>query len=96
MILWLQQWYLDRCDGVWEHQFGVAIGTLDNPGWSLTVDLTGTPLQGRSMDRVAVERGKSDWMSCWIEADRFQGRGDPRKLEAIIGEFKRFAEMCLP
>jgi hypothetical protein len=29
----LQQWYLAQCDGDWEHEWGVQIGTLDNPGW---------------------------------------------------------------
>jgi hypothetical protein len=38
----LQMWYLGQCDGSWEHQFGVRIETLDNPGWSVTIDLDGT------------------------------------------------------
>jgi hypothetical protein len=28
----LQTWYTEECNGDWEHQFGVDIGTLDNPG----------------------------------------------------------------
>ena len=35
----LQQWYQSKCDGTWEHMYGVEIDTLDNPGW--TVSLTG-------------------------------------------------------
>lgn len=27
---WLQSWYVGRCDGEWEHEFGVSIGALDN------------------------------------------------------------------
>ena len=35
----LQAWYAAQCNGKWEHTYGIAIGTLDNPGWSLSVDL---------------------------------------------------------
>src|SRR5438874_308023 len=51
-LKWLMQWYVGQCDNDWEHTYGVEIGTLDNPGWSLKVDLTDTALEGRSFDRV--------------------------------------------
>jgi hypothetical protein len=38
----LQRWYHSQSDGTWEHASGVRIETLDNPGWSLKVDLRGT------------------------------------------------------
>ena len=38
----LEQWFAARCNGDWEHASGVTIETLDNPGWRLWVDLTGT------------------------------------------------------
>ena len=38
-LLWLMQWRLDQCDNDWEHCHGVSIGTLDNPGWTLRIDL---------------------------------------------------------
>jgi ribosomal protein L37E len=31
----LSDWYAAQCDGDWEHEFGIHIGTLDNPGWSV-------------------------------------------------------------
>jgi hypothetical protein len=34
-VAWIQKWYSAQCDGEWEHDLGVAIGTLDNPGWSV-------------------------------------------------------------
>jgi hypothetical protein len=42
----LERWYLSQCDGDWEHTHGIVIGTLDNAGWSLTIDLLETPLEG--------------------------------------------------
>jgi hypothetical protein len=38
----LQRWYVAQCNGEWEHSYGIEIGTLDNPGWSLRVDLKDT------------------------------------------------------
>ncbi|HBU98859.1 MAG TPA: hypothetical protein DEF21_13285 [Thalassospira lucentensis] len=26
----------------WEHTYGIAIGNIDNPGWSLKVEFIGT------------------------------------------------------
>ena len=31
-----QQWYQSKCDGTWEHMYGVEIDTLDNPGWTVS------------------------------------------------------------
>jgi hypothetical protein len=28
----LEAWYASRCDGEWEHGYGISIETLDNPG----------------------------------------------------------------
>jgi hypothetical protein len=48
----LRAWYSARCDGNWEHEHGVKIDTLDNPGWSVVIDLEGTDL-GCSILRAA-------------------------------------------
>ena len=46
----LQLCYLSRCDGDWEHSFGVVVETLDNPGWRLLVDLEGTGLEAKPFE----------------------------------------------
>ncbi|MEH0820740.1 Imm53 family immunity protein [Micromonospora sp. CPCC 205714] len=43
---WLQAWYATQCDGEWEHEFGIQIETVDNPGWSVSIDLGDTALSG--------------------------------------------------
>jgi hypothetical protein len=42
----LQNWFSSQCDGDWEHNFGFTIETIDNPGWSLEVDLNNTEFDG--------------------------------------------------
>lgn len=52
ILIWIQDWYEAQCDGDWEHDYGVEINTLDNPGWMVKVDLTGTSLEGASFATV--------------------------------------------
>ena len=30
---WLQEWAMSQVDGDWEHELGISISMLDNPGW---------------------------------------------------------------
>ena len=75
MIGWLQDWYSGRCDGDWEHSYGVRIGTLDNPGWQLDIALEGTELEGASFRKVDRHNStdENDWTICWVESNYFRG-----------------------
>jgi len=48
----LQRWYESQCNEDWEHQYGVKIDTLDNPGWSVIIDLDDTDLEGKPFQTV--------------------------------------------
>jgi hypothetical protein len=61
----LQGWYVAQCDGEWEHQHGLSIGTLDNPGWSISIGLTDTGLQSRPFERFEIERTERNWTRAW-------------------------------
>ncbi len=43
----LQAWFAAHCDGNWEQEYGVTIGTVEDPGWELRIDLVGTPARGK-------------------------------------------------
>jgi len=88
----LQDWYRSQCDGEWEHSFGIRIDTLDNPGWSVTIDLTDTGLETKPFDPVSRDMGDDDWLICRIEGKTFRGAGDPGKLEAILETFLKWNE----
>jgi len=83
----LEGWYADHCDGDWEHQCGLRIDTLDNPGWSVDIDLAGTALAGRVLVGRLEERSEDDWVVCSVESDVFRGRGGPRNLREILNRF---------
>ena len=83
----LQQWYSTQCDGEWEHQYGVTINTVDNPGWIVSIDLTGTELHNVNMEKYQQDLGENNWIFCEIRDQTFMGSGDPSKLGAILEHF---------
>lgn len=87
----LQKWYADQCDGDWEHQHGIKIDTLDNPGWTITIDLEGTAQAKLAFERVNLDHSETGWMRCWVEHAKFEGRSSPHNLDAMIQQFLIFA-----
>ena len=100
-LSWLMKWYLSECNEDWEHQYGVTIDTLDNPGWSFTVDLEETELLGRPFipifenvpdeDPVQGLDGDVNWIVCKVEGSKFKGYGGPRDLGRLIRAFRDWA-----
>ena len=90
-IEFIQKWFASQCNGDWEHNVGVKIETLDNPGWSVSVNLKGTPLEGIAFMPVEEERTDEDWVMCRIEEDCFEGCGGVGNLMEILEVFQRFA-----
>ena len=67
----LQTWYAQQCNGKWEHHSGVNVTTLDNPGWSMTIDIDGTSLDRSQFVRRSESRSESDWYACRVENGQF-------------------------
>ena len=88
----LQRWYSEQTDGWWEHSNGITIETLDNPGWSMRIDLEGTSLAGASFERVTDDESDQDWIRCWVEHGTFRGVGGPQNLCDIVRVFLQWAE----
>lgn len=86
---WLAQWYESQCDGDWEHGFGPSIGTIDNPGWSIKIDLSGTDCDGRSLARIQHDFDhETEWWTCWTEGNVFRGAGGPLQLRPLLECFR--------
>ena len=95
---WLQQWYRDQCNLTWEHEYGITIKTLDNPGWSVTIDLDGV-LYNQDFITIDIKESGDDWLHCsigldaeWLkkgrEVKQFVGAGSLNQLERIIEVFR--------
>jgi hypothetical protein len=87
----LQRWYDAQCDGDWEHEFGVRIATLDNPGWSVDIDLEGTPLETRPFAEIKDMSAERDWYICRVTEGKFRGDGGPLMLGRILRAFLDWA-----
>ena len=89
----LMQWYSDNCNGEWEHQYGIEIVTLDNPGWSFNVDLAETKLAG--VPFITAEHqmeSNASWWRCWKEGDLFHAACGASDLATVIGIFIEWAD----
>ena len=89
----LETWYLSQCNEDWEHTYGIEVGTLDNPGWYLKIDLADTELESKKYDEFSygvgdeAELSGNNWLITNIEEGKFIGCGGPHKLEELIRVF---------
>jgi hypothetical protein len=91
-LAWLCDWYAGNCDGDWEHEFGIAIETLDNPGWSIRIDLTRTTSSAAALPAVDVENDDG-WMRMWKDEERgvLNGACSPTLLPRMLSLFREWA-----
>lgn len=93
----LEEWYLSQCNEGWEHAYGIEIGTLDNPGWFLKIDLADTDIASKEYKEHSyglAEVGRTsgnDWIVTKLEDRKFVGYGGPQKLDELIKLFLAWA-----
>ncbi|MFJ3591939.1 immunity 53 family protein [Streptomyces sp. NPDC090231] len=88
---WLQGWYSAQCNEDWEHEWGIKIDTLDNPGWSVRIDLEETDLERHDFPRHDLKRGKDDWVMAWTSEMTFQAACGPGNLTEALTLFRKWA-----
>lgn len=89
---WLQAWYVEQCDGDWEHGEGIRIETLDSPGWIVTISLAGTTLEALPpLPRNEMHRSEDDWSEIWVEKQTFRAACGPLNLAQVLHEFRVWA-----
>jgi hypothetical protein len=91
-VEWLEMWYLSNCDGDWEHDHGIAITNVDNPGWLVEIDFNGTELKVDDISIHKIEQGEGDWYFFKILNNMFTASGDCRKLNFLLGIFRDIVE----
>lgn len=80
------------CIGDWEHTYGITIETIDNPGWSLEVELADTPLYEKKFQDLKIQRDdEDDWVIVKVIDGNFIGYGGPQSLEELINIFLEWA-----
>jgi hypothetical protein len=88
ILNWLQKWYQSNCNGDWEHEYGVKIITLDNPGWCIEIDIGDTDWEDINITSQQFDNSDDDWYSIQMNKGVFTAYGDPSKLEFLIEQFR--------
>ena len=74
-FLWILEWYNNQYDGDWEHKCGIHIETIDNPGWSITINFKDTELEGKNFQEIEKDyESANDWLICFVKNSKFEGR----------------------
>jgi hypothetical protein len=68
----------------------VRISTLDNPGWTVSIELHDTGKQEATCERIKIERGHDDWIFYWVENQKFEIRCGPLNLSEAIEIFEKW------
>ncbi|ANK12735.1 immunity 53 family protein [Erythrobacter neustonensis] len=97
---WLANWYVRECNNDWEHSYGIKIDTLDNPGWTIEIDLRETSLEGRPFEAKHGEpardldewRELGSWWAAKADGVRFKAACGPTDLSSVIGVFRQWVE----
>lgn len=88
----LTTWFARQCDGDWEHDLGIRIETLDNPGWSVDVRIGDTALQGLVTEWHKQEQSPDEWLHWRSTGDMFEARCGPMNLSDALDAFQAFAQ----
>lgn len=89
---WLQSWYKSKCNGDWEHSNRIRIETIDNPGWSISLNLYDTALQNKPFEIVDIKRDSENWIYCFVDKNRFEGRCGALNLSEVLKIFREWTE----
>jgi len=92
LIKRLQRWYLNQCNGDWEHAYGLEITTLDNPGWRVKIELQETALEPKQFESIELERTENDWFHIWVTESVFNIACGPQNLDEALTIFCDWAE----
>lgn len=90
-LRFLEKWFYDQCNGDWEHEEGITIESLDNPGWMLKINIDYTDLENNALDRIKFERSDEDWIHYWIEDKIFHAACGPLNLSEALSVFRDLA-----
>ncbi|MHA3841353.1 immunity 53 family protein [Sphingomonas aestuarii] len=100
-LSWLMQWYAAECNSDWEHSYGVEINTLDNPGWTLKIDLRETALEGVPFSKTSHGEPASDlegwqrlgsWWVAEVNGTTFEAACGPLDLIQAIRVFRDWVQ----
>ncbi len=86
-IRFLSEWYHSQCNDEWEHGYGIDLSTIDNPGFSIDVDLTGTKLENVNYKETKIDyEDELNWISVFKKDNKLRGVCGPLMLSKMLIE----------
>ncbi|MEV8350733.1 Imm53 family immunity protein [Streptomyces niveus] len=83
------------CHGA-QPEWGVKIATLDNPGWTVSIDLEETEPEERDYIRQEINRAPQDWIRAWTAEKTFHAACGPGNLTEALTLFRTWATTIAP
>jgi len=89
----IMSWYRSQCNGDWEHQYGIKIDTLDNPGWCIEIDLRNTKKEDVEFPEVTENyEHETDWLITRKDGSVLRGSCGVGKLEDMLAICARWLD----
>ncbi|QWB25001.1 immunity 53 family protein [Streptomyces koelreuteriae] len=70
---------------------GLPVDRLDNPGWTVAIDLEEATLSGRPYERTGIRRSDSGWVMATVSDDVFQASRGPVNPREVLRLFRDWA-----
>jgi hypothetical protein len=88
LITRIQNWYKINCNGDWEHSYGYKIENLDNPGWTVRIDLNETSLEKLQFKREFQNpTDENDWYQIHTKESKLKINCGPENLNQTFEVF---------
>ncbi len=91
-LLWLIDWYAHQYGNNLPHQVGIKIKNIDNPGWSITINIQDIDLKDKEFQEIRVDRTENDWFFCKIENGFFQVYCGTFNFDEALQTFRDWVE----
>ena len=92
LLSWIQNWFGSQTDGDWEHQCGIKIETLDNPGWAIFIDLKTPKFRETQLVIKKWNEDEENWGTIGITNGKFEAFVGVKNLSYALYIFKEFIE----
>ncbi|MCX5528944.1 immunity 53 family protein [Streptomyces bobili] len=92
----LQHRYAAQCNEDREHERGLKTATLDNPGWTVTIDLEETDLEQHEYPRQDANRSAHDRVRARTSEKTFHTGCGPGNLTEALALFRSWATANTP
>lgn len=86
----LAKWFVEQCNGDWEHSYGIKIHTISNPGWFVEVDLSYTTAE------FLDEKGKEGSIEWQARLGVLCGFCGPFELDALLSKLASVLRSATP